>query len=57
MDVDVVIDLQIPADTQAYRTLEENLKKMGFERAENERQQKLSWHWQTHTEHGALTSC
>ncbi len=27
---------------------------MGFERAENEKQQKLSWRWQTRTEHGAL---
>lgn len=54
LDVDIVIDLQILADTQAYHTLEENLKKMGFERAENDRQQKLSWRWQTRTEHGAL---
>lgn len=54
MDVDVVIDLQILADTQAYHTLEENLKKMGFERAENENHQKLSWRWQTRTEHGGL---
>lgn len=49
-----MIDLQILADTRAYRTLEENLGKMGFERAENERRQKLSWRWQTRTEHGAL---
>jgi hypothetical protein len=54
MDVDVVIDLQILANTDAYHTLEENLKKMGFERAENERRQKLSWRWQARTEHGAL---
>ncbi|ROZ71506.1 antitoxin [Ramlibacter sp. WS9] len=54
MDVDIVIDLQILANTDAYHTLEENLKKMGFERAENDRQQKLSWRWQTRTEHGAL---
>lgn len=54
MDVDIVIDLQILADTDAYHTLEENLKKMGFERAENDKQQKLSWRWQTRTEHGAL---
>ncbi|HAN48446.1 MAG TPA: hypothetical protein DCQ20_06155, partial [Nitrospira sp.] len=53
-DVDIVIDLQILADTDAYHTLEDNLKKMGFERAENEKQQKLSWRWQTRTEHGAL---
>lgn len=54
MDVDIVIDLQILADTDAYHTLEENLKKMGFERAENDKQQKLSWRWQTRTGHGAL---
>ncbi|KWA80293.1 hypothetical protein WL30_31405 [Burkholderia ubonensis] len=54
MDVDVVIDLQILTNTDAYHTLEDNLKKMGFERAENDRQQKLSWRWQTRTEHGAL---
>ena len=53
-DVDVVIDLQILADTDAYHTLEENLKRMGFERAENDKGQKLSWRWQTRTEHGAL---
>lgn len=54
MDVDIVIDLQILANTDAYHTLEENLKKMGFERAENDRQQKLCWRWQARTEHGAL---
>lgn len=54
MDVDVVIDLQILADTEAYHTLEDNLKKLGFERAENEKKKKLSWRWQTRTEHGAL---
>ena len=54
LDVDIVIDLQILADTDAYHTLEDNLKKMGFERAENEAGKKLSWRWQTRTEHGAL---
>jgi len=54
LDVDIVIDLQILADTEAYHTLEENLKRMGFERAENEQGAKLSWRWQTRTEHGAL---
>jgi hypothetical protein len=53
-DVDVVIDLQILADTEAYHTLEENLKRMGFERAKNDKGQKLSWRWQARTEHGAL---
>ena len=33
LDVDILIDLQILADTEAYHTLEQNLKKMGFERA------------------------
>lgn len=54
MDVDIVIDLQILTDTEAYRSLEENFKKMGFERAESESGKKLSWRWQTRTEHGAL---
>lgn len=49
-----MIDLQILTDTEAYHTLEENLKKMGFERAENSAGTKLSWRWQTRTEHGAL---
>jgi hypothetical protein len=53
-DVDVVIDLQILANTEAYHTLEENLKKMSFERAENDKGQKLSWRWQARTDHGAL---
>ncbi len=53
LDVDIVVELQILADTDAYHTLEENLKKMGFVRAENAQKQKLSWRWQTRTEHGA----
>jgi hypothetical protein len=54
LDVDIVIDLQVLADTDAYHTLEDNLKKMGFARAVNQAGQKLSWRWQTRTEHGAL---
>jgi hypothetical protein len=52
--VDLVIDLHILADTEAYSTLEINFKRMGFLRAENENGQKLSWRWQTRTEHGAV---
>ena len=37
LDVDVVIDLQTLADTEAYHTLEDNLRRMGFERAENDK--------------------
>ena len=54
LDVDIVIDLQILADTAGYRTLEENLRAMRFERSTNERGQRLSWRWQTRTENGAL---
>ena len=54
LDVDIVVDLQILADTDAYHTLEENLKRMGFERAENDQGVKRSWQWQTRTEHGTL---
>lgn len=53
-DVDIVIDLQILADTEAYHTLADNFRKLGLERAKNEKGQKLSWRWQTRTEHGAL---
>lgn len=53
MDVDVVIDLQILADTEAYESLEGNLKRLGFERGENDDGKKVSWRWQTKTEHGA----
>ena len=54
LDVDIVIDLQILADTAGYRTLEENLRAMGFERSTNDTGQRLSWRWQTRTENGAL---
>ena len=35
-------------------TFEQNLRAMGFERSRNERGQRLSWRWQTHTERGVL---
>ena len=54
LDVDILVDLQILADVDAYHTLEDNFRKMGFVRAENELGQKLSWRWQTRTEQGAL---
>lgn len=53
-DIDIVIDLQLLADTEAYHTLEDNLRRLGFERATNDKGQKLSWRWQTRTDHGAL---
>ena len=54
LDVDIVIDLQILADTAGYSTLEDNLRRMRFERSTNDKGQKLSWRWQTRTERGAL---
>lgn len=53
-DVDIVIDLTMLADTEAYRTLEENLNKMGFERAENANGKKVSWRWKIKAEDGAV---
>jgi hypothetical protein len=51
-DVDVVVDIGILTDTEAYSTLEENLRTMKFERAENEKGVKQSWRWQTEVEGG-----
>jgi hypothetical protein len=51
-DIDVVVDLAVLADIEAYRTLEENLKRMGFERAENNKGVKVNWRWKAKTEHG-----
>lgn len=44
-DVDIVIDMAVLTDTEAYSTLEENLDRMGFERATNKRGGKISWRW------------
>lgn len=45
-DVDVVVDLQVLTDVEAYHTLEDNLKKLGFERGTNDRAQKINWRWE-----------
>src|ERR1022692_4403336 len=37
LDIDVVIALVVLEDVEAYRTLEDNLNKIGFERAENDK--------------------
>ena len=54
LDVDIVIDLQILADTEAYNTLEDNLRRMAFEPFTNDKGQTSLWRWQTCTENGAL---
>ncbi len=48
-----MVEQQVHADTEAYRTLEDNLKKMGFERATNDKGQPQSWRWQTRTDSGS----
>jgi hypothetical protein len=52
-DVDVVVDIAMLTDTEAYRTLEENLKAMHFERAENDAGKKQSWRWKAEVIGGA----
>jgi hypothetical protein len=52
LDIDVVIDLVVLEDTDAYRTLEENLKKIGFERGENDKGQKVNWRWKVRMDDG-----
>jgi hypothetical protein len=44
-DVDIVVDLQILAEVDAYRTLEENLKKLDFERGENRAGARVNYRW------------
>jgi hypothetical protein len=40
-------------NTEAYHSLEENFKRLGFERAENAKGEKVSWRWQVRTESSA----
>lgn len=54
LDVDIVISLQVLTTTDAYHTLEENLKKMGFVRGTNSQGVHVSWRWLTKTEHGTV---
>jgi hypothetical protein len=45
MDVDLVLNLDILGDVEAYRRLEQNLKRIGFERATNEEGQAQHFRW------------
>ncbi len=49
-DIDIVVESQMLADTEACHSLEENFEKLGFERAVNSKGDKVSWRWQTKTE-------
>lgn len=51
-DVDIVVDLALLTDTDAYATLEENLQRLGFVRTENAQGVKRSWQWQIEIEDG-----
>lgn len=53
-DIDIVIDLALLTDTDAYKTLEENLHRIGFTRAENDDGAKRSWQWQIEIEEGLI---
>ena len=53
-DVDVVVDMKLLADTEAYRTLEDNIRAIGFVRSENDKGQKLSWRWQQELADGTV---
>lgn len=46
-DVDIVIQLHMLTDTEAYHSLEDNFKKLGFERAEGKDGRPVSWRWMT----------
>ena len=51
-DVDIVVRLSVLADTKAYRTLEENLTRLGFVPAPREGGGTYTWRWQVLTDHG-----
>lgn len=44
-DVDMVIDLEVLIETEAYATLEQNLVKLGFERDRNAEGKPVNWRW------------
>jgi hypothetical protein len=52
-DVDVVVDMGLLTDMDAYATLEDNLLAMKFERVTNDKGHKVSWRWQTKVDGGA----
>lgn len=50
-DLDLLIDLEVLADTEAYETLEANLERMKFQRVRKGGQDS-KWQWETWTEEG-----
>ena len=53
-DVDVLVDMGLLVDTQAYSTLEENIRAIGFKRSVNDKGQKQSWRWQRRHDHSMV---
>jgi len=51
-DVDIVVALELLGETDAYRTLEENLEAMGFHRSTNDRGNQQNWRWIAQVEEG-----
>jgi hypothetical protein len=51
-DVDIVVSLEVLGETDAYRTLEENLEAMGFHRATNDSGKLQNWRWIAQVEGG-----
>lgn len=51
-DVDVVVDMAVLANTEAYKSLEDNLHKMGFTRVLKSDGKAYNWRWQVLTDNG-----
>jgi hypothetical protein len=45
LDLDIVVDVLILETTEAYKTVEENLRKIGFDNATNDQGRKQNWRW------------
>ena len=52
LDLDIVVDILILETTEAYKTLEENLRKIGFDNATNSSGQKQNWRWKIKMDDG-----
>ena len=53
-DVDLVVDLPLLIEVEAYRTLERNFRDLGLHRATNEDGSRPSWRWERHTDERTL---
>ena len=53
-DVDLVVDLPLLVEVEAYRTLERNFRDLGLRRATNEDGSRPSWRWERRTDANTL---